>query len=99
MFSFDQFLPLCNSDNPNGAKVGAGQKLGESCGVEENTLKLKSDELLEFYRMDGFPLEITTAYELGELERKQAAAVTEEVFDEFDPIRAHGMGVSLEWIM
>lgn len=69
------------------------------CGVEENTLKLKSDELLEFYRMYGFPLEITTAYELGELERKQAAAVTEEVFDEFDQIRAHGMGVSLEWIM
>ena len=60
-------------------------------------MKVTPDELLMFYKMFGFPLEITTAYELGELERKQAAEVTEEVFDKFDPIRAHGMGVSLAW--
>jgi hypothetical protein len=62
-------------------------------------LKVTPDKLLTFYKMFGLPLEITTAYELEELERKQAAAVAEEVFDKFDPIRAHGMGVSLEWIM
>jgi len=32
---------------------------------------------------------------LEELERKPAAEVTEEVFDKFDPIRAHAMGVRL----
>ena len=63
--------------------------------MEENTLKIRSDELLKFYKTFGHPLEITTAYELGELERKQAAEVTEEVFDKFDPIRAHAMGVRL----
>ena len=49
--------------------------------------------------MHGFPVEITTAYGLEELERKQASEVTEEALDEFDPIRAHGMGVSSPWIM
>ena len=68
-------------------------------GVEENTLKVASEELLNFYKTFGFPPEITTAYELEELGRKQAAEVTEEVFDEFDPIRAHGMGVSLALLM
>ena len=62
-------------------------------------MKVTPDELRMFYKMFGLPLEITTAYELEELERKQAAAVAEEVFDKFDPIRAHGIGVSLEWIM
>jgi len=69
------------------------------CGVEENTLKATPNQLLKFYRMYGLPIEITTTYELEELERKQAAEVAEEVFDEFDPIRAHAMGISLEWIM
>ena len=58
-------------------------------------MKLTSDELLAFYRMCGFPVEITTAYEPEELEQKQAVAVKEEVFDEFDPIRAHAIGVGL----
>jgi len=58
-------------------------------------MKLTSDELLELYRMYGFPVEITTSYELEELEQKQAAAVKEEVFDEFDHIRAHAIGVGL----
>jgi hypothetical protein len=40
-------------------------------------------------------VEITTAYELEELERKQAAAVMEEVSDQFDPIRAYAIGVGL----
>ena len=62
-------------------------------------MKVTPDELMKFYKTFGFPLEITTAYELEELERKQSAEVTEAVFNEFDPIRAHGMGVSLEWIM
>ena len=62
-------------------------------------MKVTPDELMKFYKTFGFPLEITTAYELEELGRKQAAEVTEEVFDEFDPIRAHGMGVSLAWLM
>ena len=44
-------------------------------------MKVTPDKLLMFYKMFGLPLEITTAYELEELERKQAAAVTEEVFD------------------
>ena len=69
------------------------------CGVDENTLKVAPDEFLKFYETFGHPLEITTAYELEELERKPAAEVTEEVFDEFDPLRAHGMGVSLVWLM
>ena len=56
-------------------------------------MKSTPDELLMFYKMFGLPLEITTAYELEELEQKQAAEVTEEAFDEFDPIRAHAMGV------
>jgi alanyl-tRNA synthetase len=67
--------------------------------VEENTLKVTPNEFLEFYRTYGFPIEITTAYELEELKRKRAAEVTEEAFDEFDPLRAHGMGVSLTWLM
>ena len=62
-------------------------------------MKATPDEFLEFYQMCGFPVEITTAYELEELERKQAAEVAETVFDEGDPIRAHAMGISLEWIM
>ena len=86
MCNVDQFLPNCIS-------IIRAAVVGEKCGEEENTLKVTPDELLMFYKMYGFPLEITTAYELGELERKQAAAVTEEVFDEFDPIRAHGLGV------
>ncbi len=57
-------------------------------------MKVTPNELLEFYRTYGFPIEITTAYELEELKRKQAAEVTEEAFDECDPIRAHGMGIS-----
>ena len=61
-------------------------------------MKVTPDELRMFYKMFGLPLEITTAYELDELERKHAE-LAEEVFDEFDPIRAHGIGVSLEWIM
>jgi hypothetical protein len=65
------------------------------CGVEENTLKATPNQLLKFYRMYGLPIEITTTYELEELERKPAAEVTEEVFDKFDPIRAHAMGVRL----
>jgi hypothetical protein len=60
-------------------------------------VKATLDEYPKFYQTFSFPLEITTAYELGELERKQAAEVTGEVFDKFDPIRAHGMGVSLAW--
>jgi len=67
--------------------------------VEGNTLKVTPDELLEFYRTYSFPVEITTAYELEELERKQAAKVTQEVFDEFDRIRTHGVGVSLTSVM
>ena len=55
-------------------------------------MKSTPDELLMFYKMFAFPFEITTAYELDELERKHAE-VAEEVFDEFDPIRAHAMGV------
>jgi hypothetical protein len=62
-------------------------------------MKVTPDELLMFYKMFGFPLEITTAYELEELERKQAAEVAEEVFDEFDLIRAHAMGVRLAWFI
>ena len=58
-------------------------------------MKVTPDKFLAFYRMYGFPVEITTAYELEELERKQAAEVTEEVLDKFDPIRAHAMGVRL----
>jgi hypothetical protein len=69
------------------------------CGVEGNTLKVTPDEFLEFYRTYGFSIEITTAYELEELKREQKTEVIEEMFDEFDPIRAHGMGVSLAWIM
>jgi hypothetical protein len=61
----------------------------------EATLKIHPDVFLEFYRTYGFSVEITTAYELEQQERKQAAEVAEEVFDEFDPIRARGMGVSL----
>jgi hypothetical protein len=49
--------------------------------------------------MHGFPVEITTAYGLEKLEGKQAAEVTEEAFDEFDPIRAYAMRVSLAWLM
>ena len=60
-------------------------------------MKATPNKLLTFYRMYGHPIEITTAYELEELEQEQAAEVTEDVFDEFDPIRAHGMGVSLAW--
>jgi hypothetical protein len=56
-------------------------------------LTVTLDEFLAFYWMHGFQIEITTAYELEELEQKQAAEVTEEAFDEFDPIRAHAMGV------
>jgi hypothetical protein len=41
-------------------------------------MKSTPDELLMFYKMFGFPLEITTVYELEELERKQAAEVAEE---------------------
>jgi hypothetical protein len=67
--------------------------------VEGNTLKVTPDEVLEFYRTYGFSIEIATAYELEELKREQKAEVIEEMFDEFDPIRAHGMGVSLAWIM
>jgi len=63
--------------------------------VEENTLKVTPEEFLAFYWMYGFPVEITTAYELEELEREPAAEVTEEVFDECDRIRAHAMGVRL----
>ena len=55
--------------------------MGEKCGQEENTLKVTPDELLTFYKMYGFPLEITTAYELGELERKQAAELAKEVLE------------------
>jgi alanyl-tRNA synthetase len=58
-------------------------------------LKIHPDVYLKFYRTYGFPVEITTAYELEQRERKQAAEMVEEVFDEFDPIRAHGMGVCL----
>jgi len=75
-----------------------GHNLGESA-VKENTLKVTPDVFGEFYRTDSFSIEITTAYELEELERKQAAKVTRGVFDEFDPTRTHGMGVSLEWLM
>jgi hypothetical protein len=67
--------------------------------VEENTLKVTPDEFLEFYRTYGFSIEITTAYELEELKREQKAKVIEEMFDEFDPIRAHGMGIGLARIM
>jgi hypothetical protein len=88
----DQFLPNCIS-------IIRAAVVGEKCGEEENTLKVTPDELLMFYKMYGFPLEITTAYELGELERKKAAELAEDVFDEFDPIRAHAMGISVEWIM
>ena len=63
--------------------------------MEENTLKVAPDEFLKFYETFGHPLEITTAYELEELEREPAAEVTEDVFDKCDRIRAHGMGVSL----
>ena len=42
-----------------------------------------------------FPLEITAAYELEELERKQAAEVAEAVFDESHPIRSHAIRVGL----
>ena len=62
-------------------------------------MKATPNEFLEFYRTYGFPIEINTAYELEEVKRKQAAEVTEEALDEFDPIRAHGMGVSSTWIM
>ena len=58
-------------------------------------MKVTPDELMKFYKTFGFPLEITTAYELEELERKPAAEVEEEVFDKLDPIRAHAMGVRL----
>ena len=67
--------------------------------MEGNTLKVTPDEFLEFYRTSSFSIEITTAYELEELKREQKAEAIEEMFDEFDPIRAHGMGVSLAWIM
>jgi hypothetical protein len=67
--------------------------LSETHRLGENTLTVTPDEFLAFYRTYGFPIEITTAYELEELKRKQAAEVTEEAFDEFDPIRAHAMGV------
>ena len=58
-------------------------------------MKVTPDELMKFYKTFGFPLEITTAYELEELERKSAAKVTEDVFDKCDRIRAHAMGVCL----
>ena len=45
--------------------------------MEENTLKVTPNEFLEFYRTYGFPIEITTVYELEALKRKQAAEVTE----------------------
>ena len=35
-------------------------------------MKVTPDELRMFYKMFGLPLEITTAYELDELERKHA---------------------------
>jgi hypothetical protein len=69
------------------------------CGVDENTLKVAPDEFLKFYETFGHPLEITTAYELEELEREPAAEVTEDVFDKFDPILAHAMGVRLAQLM
>jgi hypothetical protein len=58
-------------------------------------MKSTPDELLMFYKMFAFPFEITTTYELEELERKPAAEVTEKVFDKVDRIRAHAMGVRL----
>ena len=44
--------------------------------MEENTLKVTPDKFRAFYWMHGFPVEITTDYELEELERKQSAEVT-----------------------
>jgi len=88
----DQFLPNCIS-------IIRAAVVGEQCGAEGNTMKSTPDELLMFYKMFAFPFEITTAYELEELERKSAAKVTEDVFDKCDRIRAHAMGVSLAWLM
>jgi hypothetical protein len=46
-----------------------------------------------------FPVTITTAEErrlLDEQKQKEAPPRRTAVFDEFDPIRAHGMGVRLK---
>jgi hypothetical protein len=92
-------LPFCNSDNPNGwqfLRFSAGHEgaiwAARSGGIH---LKFTSDEFLALYWKYGFSAEITTAYELEELERKPAAEATEEVFDKLDRIRAHAMGVRL----
>ncbi len=55
-------------------------------------MKATSNKLLNFYRMYGHLIEITTA---RKLEPKQSPSVTKEVFDKFDQIRAHGIGISL----
>jgi hypothetical protein len=88
---------VCNVDQLllNCISIIRAAVLGEKCGAEGNTMKSTPDELLMFYKMFAFPFEITTAYELEELERKSAAKVTEDVFDKCDRIRAHAMGVCL----
>jgi hypothetical protein len=54
-------------------------------------------ELAELnFRTSAFPVEITTAEELRLLEQEERRQAEElSRFDEFDPIRAHGLGVDL----